>query len=114
MNRLVQKSNGICCLSELKGKLPAATRHLAQVNQWSLEKASAYIDEKFAECKKKYGDRIYIILTDKDIDYHYKKYNIRMLLRKEIIEFIRLQFSGEKNSDIGKDLKRVNSQILSH
>jgi len=63
-------------------------------------------DEKFAGLKKQYGDRGYIVLTDKDKRDSYAKYKIKILLRKEMKEFLQLHFSGEINSYIGANSNR--------
>jgi len=63
------------------------------------------IDEKFAGLKKQYGDRGYIILTDNKLVNSYKKYGLKILLRKDMGKFVPLQFSGQINSVIGTDSK---------
>ncbi len=70
-----------------------------------LKKHRGRTDEKFAAAKKKYRDRVYIVLTDKDKRNSYARYEIPMLLKKDMGEFIRLQFSGQMNSVIGANSK---------
>jgi conjugal transfer ATP-binding protein TraC len=76
-----------------------------------LKKHRERTDEKFFNLKKKYGDRVYIILTDKDLRNSYVKYDICILLRKNMRKFVQLQFSGVKNSTIGLKLKRTKQLI---
>jgi|GEM_PF-489576 len=65
------------------------------------DKHSGRLDMKFNERRKQYGDRVYMVLTDKSWINCYYKYNINLLTRNQIIEFVKSQFSGKKNSDIG-------------
>lgn len=58
-----------------------------------LRKHKGRLDEKFELFRKKYGKRAYLILTDNDLFNSYKKYNINILLRKDLKEFIKTQFS---------------------
>ena len=76
-----------------------------------LKKHKERTDEKFSECLKKYGKRVYIVLTDKDKRNSYRKYGIPILLRKDIKNFVQLQYSGQKNSVIGTRLKRTKGKI---
>mgnify|MGYP006420864867 CR=1 FL=1 len=76
-----------------------------------LKKHRKRMDEKFEEVKKQYRDRAYLILTDKDKRNSYRKYGLTILLRKDLKEFVRLQFSGKKNSDIGRSLNRTMLKI---
>ncbi len=63
--------------------------------------------EKFSQCKKTYRERIYIILTNRSIRDRYKRFDIPLLKREDIHEFIKLQFSGLKNSVIGRRLSLI-------
>ncbi len=73
-----------------------------------LKKHRTRTDEKFKEIKKKYGNRAYIIITDNKKVNSYAKYGLKILLRKNIIQFVWLQFSGKTNSNIGRILNRTN------
>lgn len=77
----------------------------------SLKKNRDWTDQKFYEVKKKYGERAYIVLTDKDKKNSYSKYGLPILLRKDMIKFIQLQFSGNKNSVLWANLSRTKIQI---
>ncbi len=77
----------------------------------SLDKNKVWTDEKFKAAKMKYGNRLYIVLTNNRRINSYVKYNTKILLRNNIIEFIRFQFSGQKNSNIWGILKHTNKQI---
>ncbi len=74
----------------------------------ALKTDKEWTDRKFSLAKKKYGERVYIVLTENRKWNSYAKYDIKMLLRKDMGEFIQLQFSGKKNSDILMDLNRTN------
>ena len=78
-----------------------------------LKKHKKRADEKFAAAFKKYGDRVYIILTHLKHINSYTKYGIKILGRNQIKEFMTLQFSGQKNSVIGKRLNVATEQISS-
>jgi hypothetical protein len=60
--------------------------------------------EKFSILKQEMDDRCYIILTDRTIVCRYERFNIPLIPRKDITEFIKLQFSGQTNINIGKQL----------
>jgi hypothetical protein len=77
-----------------------------------LKKHRDRIDEKFQEVRKKYGERAYIILTDNNLVNSYARYDTKTLLRKDITEFIHMQFSGQKNSNIGITLNGTKQRIL--
>lgn len=76
-----------------------------------LKKHRDRTDKKFADAKKKYRDRVYIVLTDKDMRNSYAKYKITTLLKSDMLEFIRLQFSGKMNADIGAVLRGTRCKI---
>jgi len=77
----------------------------------SLKSNRAWTDEKFFNIQKKYGDRSYIILTTLNKFDSYTKYGINILGRNQIKEFMKLQFSGQKNSVICKDSNFVDYRI---
>jgi hypothetical protein len=61
--------------------------------------------EKFERLHKTMRNRCYIVLTDKSIRDRYKRFQMPLLSRVNMKEFIRLQFSGQKNIHIGKQFK---------
>jgi type IV secretory pathway VirB4 component len=53
-------------------------------------------DEKMNELKKKYENKIYLVLTAREKRYTYQSYKIPMLVRRDIKEFINAQFNKHK------------------
>lgn len=49
------------------------------------------IDEKFERLKKEFGDNLHVILTDNRVKCSYEKYDVNLLLRKDIPGFINQQ-----------------------
>lgn len=78
-----------------------------ETGKWS-EIHKERLEEKFIQIKKEYGDRCYIILTNTHKFFSYKKYDLKIIGRNQIEEFMRLQFSGQKNSDIGKTFNFID------
>jgi len=79
----------------------------------SMYKHKDRLKEKFLNVTKKYGKRAYIILTNSRKHNSYVKYGLKMLIRSQLKEFVKLQFSGQKNSVIGTDLNLTKRQISS-
>lgn len=71
----------------------------------------SWTDEKFRTANRKYGDRIYIVLTDMRLVNSYAGLNTRLLGRNQMIEFVKLQFSGKTNSVICSNLNLADYQI---
>jgi len=72
------------------------------------DKHKKRLEEKFSELKRKKGKRAYIILTNKSIANRYMRFGLPILGRMDILEFVRQQFSGKKNSHIGRELCLTN------
>jgi hypothetical protein len=70
-----------------------------------------WTEEKFPAVKKKYRDRVYIVLTHVKKINSYLKYGIKILGREHIDNFVTLQFSGQKNSVICSRLNVTNAKI---
>ena len=71
-----------------------------------------YLKEKFDEISKKYGQRCYIFLTSSKIKNSYLKYNLPIIYRSKLLEFIKLQFSGKYNSYIGQKLDSTDADFF--
>ncbi|MFH1972656.1 MAG: DUF87 domain-containing protein [archaeon] len=73
------------------------------------DKHQKRLEEKFENLRKTMGGRVYIILTDTSIKNRYLRFNTQILSRNKIKEFVKLQFSGNKNSYIGGILNLTSS-----
>ncbi len=72
------------------------------------DKHKKRLEEKFSELKKKKGKRAYIVLTELKIKNRYLRFGLPILGRADIERFVMQQFSGKKNSHIGRDLCITN------
>jgi len=68
-----------------------------------------YHNQKFAEQIKKYGNRCYIFIPRVILKNSYKRHGLTILTRKNIMNFIQLQFSGVLNSYIEQRLDSADS-----
>ena len=69
-----------------------------------------YHNQKFAEVKKKYGNRCYIFLPKAKLENSYKRHELPLLFRLDVEEFVTLQFSGKKNTSIVRKSKVTNEK----
>ncbi len=69
-----------------------------------------YHNKKFGELKKKYGERCYIFLTNKDLNNSYKRHQLPIIFRLNILEFVELQFSSMKNSTIREKFNSTSAK----
>ena len=64
------------------------------------KKDAAYLQKKFADLKKQYGKRVYIILLDSNKRHFYKKLGVPFVNRFEVKWLLHLHFSEDENSII--------------
>ena len=68
-------------------------------------------DEKFANCKGQYGNRCYIFPIKRSMRNSYRRHELPLLFRSQVNEFVKLQFSGLKNSDIVQKLDSADEDF---
>jgi hypothetical protein len=71
------------------------------------------LEQKFEELRRTMPNRCYIVLTDKKVRNRYYRFGLPVMFREDITKFVTLQFSGQSNLNIGKDLKVTSSGISS-
>lgn len=70
------------------------------------------LEEKFAELRRKMPGRVYLVLTNTSKRNRYYRFDIPILDRKDIIKFVKLQFSGKTNNNIGGHFNFTSARIL--
>ncbi len=67
------------------------------------------LEKKFEELRRTMSGRCYMVLTDKKVRNRYYRFDVPVLFREDVTNFVTLQFSGKTNLNIGTALKVTSS-----
>ena len=80
-------------------------------NDGEYKSKKSYLKQKFSKIQTEYGDRCYVFIPNSRLINSYRGYQLPILTRTKISNFVQLQFSGIHNVIIGRKLGSTNDEF---